>query len=293
MTGAMLAGSAVKEWETISVTVEDGVATLLLRRPEVLNALDSRTHRAIAETIELVERDESVGALVIAGEGRAFCSGSDLREIGQISGQEERDYVALDFATKNRVAACTKPVIAAIQGHCVGGGLELALACDLRIAADDALFAMPEVSLGSLPGSGGLQRLPQLVGVGIAKEWILTGRRVPAAEAFQRGLVNRVVDHRAELLPAAHELARDLAAKSPLALRLAKVALAPDPLADRGLVAAFQMLAGDATHAQPSYSKATERFSAGPADLRPSASAERTAPPVARPMTTGPHREEI
>ena len=247
------------ELKTISVKVDAGVATLTLRRPEVLNALDSHTHRAISAAIEEIERDDDVGALVIAAEGRAFCSGSDLREIGQLSGRAEQDYVALDFSTKNRIAGCTKPVIAAIQGHCVGGGLELALACDLRIAATDAIFAMPEVSLGSLPGSGGLQRLPQVVGVGIAKEWILTGRQIAADEAYMRGLVNRVVEP-AALIEAALELAGELAKKSPLALRLAKVALSPEPLGDRGLVAAFQMLAGDVTHSQPSYSSATKRF---------------------------------
>ncbi|MCU1442800.1 MAG: enoyl-CoA hydratase/isomerase family protein [Cryobacterium sp.] len=249
----------MSEYRTISITLDERVATLTLQRPEVLNALDSETHRAIAHAIDAMERDDNVGAIVIAGSGTSFCSGSDLREIGQISGRAEQDYVALDFATKNRIASCTKPVIAAVQGHCVGGGLELALACDLRLAASDALFAMPEVSLGSLPGSGGLQRLPRLVGVGIATEWILTGRRVAAEEAYLRGLVNRVVAQEA-LLETAGELARELAGKSPLALRLAKVALTPEPTADRGLIAAFQMLAGDATHAQPAYSKATERF---------------------------------
>jgi len=245
---------------TITIETADRVATITLRRPEVLNALDSHTHRAIAQAIVDLERDDEVAAIVIAAEGRAFCSGSDLREIGQLAGPAEQEYVALDFSTKNRIATCTKPVVAAIQGYCVGGGMELALACDLRVAADDAIFAMPEVSLGSLPGSGGLQRLPQVVGVGIAKEWILTGRRVQADEAHARGLVNTVVP-RDRLAEAAHDLAADLARKSPLALRLAKVALTPEPLADRGLVAAFQMLAGDATHSQPSYSSATRRFS--------------------------------
>lgn len=238
---------------------EDRVAVITLHRPDVLNALDSDSHVAIGDAIVALERDDNVGAIVIAGEGRAFCSGSDLAEIGRLTGQAEQDYVALDFATKNRIAACTKPVIAAIQGYCVGGGLELALACDFRVAGADAVFIMPEVSLGSLPGSGGLQRLPRIVGVGVATDWILTGRRVSAEEAERRGLVTRLTpagDH----LAAARELAAELATKSPLALRLAKVALTPEPLADRGLVAAFQMLAGDAGHRQPSYAAATQRF---------------------------------
>ncbi|WP_022886769.1 enoyl-CoA hydratase/isomerase family protein [Glaciibacter superstes] len=249
----------MSDYRTISVAIDERVATLTLQRPDVLNALDSETHRAIASAIGMLEGDDSVGAIVLAGAGKAFCSGSDLREIGQISGRAEQEYVALDFATKNRIATCTKPVIAAVHGHCVGGGVELALACDLRIAATDALFSMPEVSLGSLPGSGGLQRLPRVVGVGIATEWILTGRRVAAEEAYLRGLVNLVVQPD-DLISAAQKLARELAGKSPLALRLAKVALTPEPIADRGIVAVFQMLAGDASHAQPSYSKATERF---------------------------------
>ena len=237
----------------------DRVAVITLHRPDVLNALDSASHIAIGDAITALERDDNVGAIVIAGDGRAFCSGSDLAEIGQLTGQAEQDYVALDFATKNRIAACTKPVIAAIQGYCVGGGLELALACDFRVAGEDAVFLMPEVSLGSLPGSGGLQRLPRIVGVGVATDWILTGRRVSAEEAERRGLLARLVPA-GEHLIAARELAADLATKSPLSLRLAKVALTPEPLADRGLVAAFQMLAGDAGHRQPSYAAATKRF---------------------------------
>lgn len=260
--------------KTISVDVEDRVATLTLRRPEVLNALDSHTHRAISAAFDDFERDDGIGAVVIAAEGRAFCSGSDLREIGQLAGRAEQDYVALDFGTKNKIATCPKPVIAAIQGYCVGGGLELALACDIRIAATDAVFAMPEVTLGSLPGSGGLQRLPLVVGIGIAKEWIFTGRHVDAEEALLRGLVNAVVPGDS-LRDRAAGFARDLAAKSPLAMRLAKVALTPEPLADRGLVAAFQMLAGDATHSQPSYSSATRRFAEDASDRSSGRSQER------------------
>lgn len=238
---------------------DDRVALITLRRPEVLNALDSSSHLALSNAIADLERDERVGVIVIAGEGRAFCSGSDLAEIGQLTGQAEQDYVALDFATKNRIAGCTKPVVAAIQGYCVGGGLELALACDFRVASADAVFMMPEVTLGSLPGSGGLQRLPRVVGVGVATDWILTGRKVSAEEAERHGLIARLVPS-GEHLSAARTLAAELATKSPLSLRLAKVALTPEPLADRGLIAAFQMLAGDAGHRQPSYSAATKKF---------------------------------
>lgn len=238
---------------------DDRVAVITLRRPQVLNALDSASHVALGNAVTELERDDRVGVIVIVGSGRAFCSGSDLAEIGQLTGQAEQDYVALDFATKNRIAGCTKPVVAAIHGYCVGGGLELALACDFRVASRDAVFMMPEVTLGSLPGSGGLQRLPRVVGVAVATDWILTGRKVAADEAERHGLVARLVPT-GEHLVAARALAAELATKSPLSLRLAKVALTPEPLADRGLIAAFQMLAGDAGHRQPSYAAATRKF---------------------------------
>jgi len=245
----------------LRVEVDGRVATVTLCRPEVLNALHSTTHRALAHALDVLDGDAEVGAVVLAGQGRAFCSGSDLREVGSLTGEASQRYVQLDFGTKNRLAGLTKPVVAAVQGHCVGGGLELALACDLRVAADDARFALPEVSLGSVPGSGGLQRLPAIVGLGIAKEWVFTGRVVRAAEAYQRGLVNRVVP-REQLTAAAHDLAATLATHSPVALRLAKVALDPSPPPDRGLVATYQMLAGDVCHAQDRYAQATDRFTA-------------------------------
>ena len=245
----------------IAVTLEDRVARIELRRPEVLNALHSDTHRAIQAALALVEGRDDVGAVVLAGSGRAFCTGSDLREVGALREAESRRYVELDFATKNRVAASPLPVLAAIQGWCVGGGVELALACDIRIAADDAVFSMREVPLGSLPGSGGLQRLPQVVGLGVAKDWILRGVDVPAEEAYRRGLVTELLP-RADLDGRAHEIAVALAGQSATALRLAKVAMSPEPPADHGLVAAFQALAVAACHDDPSYHRKTERYTA-------------------------------
>lgn len=244
----------------IRQTISAGVLEIVLDRPEVLNAMDTAVHRAIIGAITAAEENPDVGAVLIRGEGRAFSSGSDLKEIGQLVGEAEQRYVELDFSTKNIVAMSTKPTVAAIHGYCLGGGLELALACDIRLGADDAIFGMPEVSLGSLPGSGGLQRLPEVVGVGIATEWILTGRRVPATEAWQRGLVSQL--YTVETLVAeARALAEKLAGQSLLAMRLARVAIRPAPLSHRSLVGTFQALAGDMTHRQDSYRKTTERFS--------------------------------
>jgi enoyl-CoA hydratase/carnithine racemase len=245
----------------LAITVDQRVARIELRRPEVLNALHSDTHRALQAALDLVEGRDDVGALILAGAGRAFCTGSDLREVGALRGEDSRRYVELDFATKNRVEASPLPVVAAIQGWCVGGGVELALACDIRIAADDAIFSMREVPLGSLPGSGGLQRLPLVVGLGVAKDWILRGIDVPAHEAHRRGLVTELVRPEA-LDEAVRRIAEALASQSATALRLAKVAMSPEPAADHGLVAAFQALAVSACHDDPAYHQRTERYTA-------------------------------
>ena len=247
------------QWTTVELAVSGGVATFELVGPRVLNALHSSTHQRLQHLVRETEDHEDIRAIVLCGAGRSFCSGSDLREVGQLQGDAARRYVALDFATKNILAASSRPVIAAIQGHCVGGGLELALACDIRIATDDAVFAMPEVALGSLPGSGGLQRLPAVVGRGVAADWILTGRSVDAQEALAHGLVTRVVPA-GEVREQAAAIARRMAATNPEALRLAKIALTPEPPSDRGLTAAFQSLAGAACHASEEYRNATERF---------------------------------
>jgi enoyl-CoA hydratase/carnithine racemase len=244
----------------IQQSISGGVLELVLNRPKVLNAMNTEVHHAIRDAIHAAEASPDVGAILIRGEGRAFSSGSDLKEIGQLAGEAEQRYVELDFATKNTVAMSTKPSIAAIHGYCLGGGLELALACDIRLAADDAVFGMPEVSLGSLPGSGGLQRLPEVVGVGVATDWILTGRRVSASEALDRGLVSRVLATDT-LVAEARALAQQLAGQSMLAMRLARVALRPAPLSHRSMVGTFQAMAGDLTHRQESYKKTTERFS--------------------------------
>lgn len=232
--------------------VEAGVATVTLNRPEVLNACNSATHREVQAAIDKAELDEQVRVVILTGAGRAFCSGSDLREVGQFHGAAARQYLNLDFTTKNRVAACTKPVVAALRGHVAGGGFELALACDIRFVAEDVLFSLPEIMLGTIPGSGGLQRLPPIVGLGIAKEWALTGRRVDAAEAFRTGLANRVTAPD-RLMPETIEFARELAKRSSLALSLAKVALDPEPPAARGIVGAYHMLASQACHDDPTY----------------------------------------
>jgi enoyl-CoA hydratase/carnithine racemase len=244
--------NAASTYTYLKVHQAGRVQVVTLNRAEVLNACNSAMHREVQAALEQAELNDEVRAIIIIGAGRAFCSGSDLREVGQFQGAEARRYIKLDFATKNRIAACTKPVIGALHGHVAGGGFEMALACDLRIVAEDVQFSLPEIRLGTIPGSGGLQRLPQVVGLGIAKEWALTGRRIGADEAFRTGLANRVVPG-GRLLEEALELAQEIAERSPIALTLAKIALDPEPPATDGLVGAYHMLASAACHDDPVY----------------------------------------
>lgn len=241
-------------FQYLQYAVDGGVALITLNRPEVLNACNSAMHREVQAAIERAELDDGVHVVVLTGAGRAFCSGSDLREVGQFQGVAARRYLQLDFTTKNRVAMCSKPVIAALHGHVAGGGFELALACDIRLVADDVQFSLPEILLGTIPGSGGLQRLPQIVGLGIAKEWAFTGRRIGADEAYRTGLANHVypVDR---LLPEAMLLARELAQRTALSLALAKVALDPEPPASDGMIGIYHTLASQACHDDPMYAQ--------------------------------------
>jgi len=265
-----------KMFDHLVLRNQDLVSTITLNRPEVLNACGAQTHRELQEAFDILEADPATRAIVVIGSGRAFCSGSDLREIGSIQGQEARDYVRLDFVTKNRIAGCSKPTIAAVRGHCVGGGLELALACDVRVASETAKFGLPEITLGSIPGSGGLQRLPPVVGLGIAKEWALSGRTIPAEEAHDRGLVNHIFPD-SELEQRAQEFAQTFAERSSTAVRLAKIAMDPTPPADYGMIAAFHALAGEACHADESYGENTKSYVAKGKAKKPERTSSRAA----------------
>ena len=212
-------------WETIRYAAADGVATVTLDRPDVLNAMNEPMRRELTECFTRLAVDDAVRVVVLAGAGeRAFSAGADIREFVQppvpVRFREERKRV--DFrAVMDR---CPQPMIAAIRGYALGGGLELALACDIRIAAEDAQLGLTEISLAIIPGGGGTQRLPRLVGRGKALEMILTGARIGAPEALRIGLVERVVPP-GEVLAAAQELARALATRAPVALRYAKEAI--------------------------------------------------------------------
>src|SRR5262245_61475602 len=212
-------------YEAIRYDAADGLATITLARPDVLNAMNDTMRRELTRCFTALADDDGVRVVVVTGAGeRAFSAGADIREFVEplvpVRFREQRRRI--DF--RQVMDRCPQPIIAAIRGFALGGGLELALACDIRIASEDAQLGLTEVNLAIIPGGGGTQRLPRLVGRGKALEMILTGARIPAAEALRIGLVERVVPV-AELMAAAQGLARDIAAKAPIALRYAKEAV--------------------------------------------------------------------
>jgi methylglutaconyl-CoA hydratase len=208
------------------VAIEDGVAVVTLNRPAVMNALNMQLREELMALCHDLDADPAVSAAIFTGAGdKAFCAGADLKERGSRSTEgmyDERRFQRAKWV--GAIAGMAKPTIAAINGYCLGGGLELALQCDLRIAAEEAQFGLPEVTLGFLPGAGGTQRLPRLIGLQRAKEMILTGKRIDAAEAERLGIVLRVVP-RVQLMTAALELARAIAKNPRIAVIQAKVAL--------------------------------------------------------------------
>lgn len=209
-----------------TVTIENGVALVTLTRPQVMNALNVRLREELIAVARELDTNPDVSVAVFTGAGdRAFCAGADLKERGQQSVEEQYHYRRhLRPQWIHAVAGMGKPTIAAVNGYCLGGGLELALQCDILIASEKASFGLPEVTLGFLPGAGGTQRLPRAIGLQKAKEILLTGRRFDAAEAERLGVVSRVVPHE-KLLPEALALARAIAANPILSLVQAKLAL--------------------------------------------------------------------
>ncbi|MDF1522198.1 MAG: enoyl-CoA hydratase-related protein [Trueperaceae bacterium] len=211
------------EFEYLGITVDDGVAVVTIDRPDALNALNGELMFELATALDLLEGDLSVRALVITGAGRAFVAGADVANLAQLDDPfagREASLTGQDLM--NSLAALPFPTIAAINGFALGGGLELALACDLRVAATGAKLGLPEVGLGLIPGYGGTQRLPRLIGLGRALDLILTGRHVGAEEAMALGLVNRVAD---DALAEAVALARVTLRNGPVAIGLAKEAV--------------------------------------------------------------------
>ncbi|MCB1496469.1 MAG: enoyl-CoA hydratase [Bauldia sp.] len=178
-------------YETITTDTRGPVALITLNRPKVLNALNSELIRELGAAVDTFEADPKIGCMVITGSEKAFAAGADIKEMSDLSFIEafSQDY----GATLARVARARKPIVAAVAGYCLGGGCELAMQCDIIIAADTAKFGQPEITLGIMPGMGGTQRLPRAIGKAKAMDLILTGRMMDATEADSSGLVSRVV----------------------------------------------------------------------------------------------------
>ena len=178
-------------YECLTTETRDGTAIIRLNRPQALNALSARLIHEIGLAIDAFEADAKVGAIIVTGSEKAFAAGADVKEMAKLTAMEA--YMTNYAAALERVARCRKPLIAAVSGYCLGGGCELALMCDIVIAADTAKFGQPEITLGIMPGMGGTQRLPRAIGKAKAMDLILTGRMMDAAEAERSGLVSRVV----------------------------------------------------------------------------------------------------
>ncbi len=209
-------------YESILVeNLEDRVALIRLNRPRALNALNSAMIRELMAALRELDADEGVGCIVLTGSDKAFAAGADIKEMAGASPVELLSLDLLDWSALNTL---TKPLIAAVSGWALGGGCELAMACDMIVASDTATFGQPEINLGVIPGAGGTQRLIRAVGKALAMEMILNARNLKADEALQYGLVNRVSTAEA-YLDDALALARSIAGRAPVALRMAKEAI--------------------------------------------------------------------
>jgi len=209
----------------VKTEMEDRLAVVTINRPEALNALNATVLRGLSMTFEHLSMAADVGAIILTGAGdKAFVAGADIKEMAELSALEMRAFSEVGRRLGDTMAGCSKPIIAAINGYALGGGCELALACDIRIASDRARLGQPEVNIGIIPGFGGSQRLPRIVGPGWAAELVYTGEMVDAATAERIGLVNRVVPPD-RLLEEAKALARKILEKSPAAIALAKACL--------------------------------------------------------------------
>ncbi len=213
--------STAGRYKNVVIERRGAVTVMMVHRPDVLNALNRETLAEIEHFTRAFLSDPDQGALIVSGSGeKSFVSGADIHELAVLDPRGAEDISRFGQRVLDALEQSPKPVLAAVNGYAFGGGCELALACHLRLASDNAVFGLPEVSLGILPGYGGTQRLPRLVGRGRALEMILTGRRVKADEAERIGLVNRVVP-RAELLAEAEKLVQAILGNGPLAVAAA------------------------------------------------------------------------
>lgn len=224
--------------DTVKLEVQDNVGIITLDRPEVRNAIDKTVNREIAQALAQLEADADVKVIIITGGPKVFAAGADIAAMAEKNAIEQFRRISLwDLTFK--LEKSSKPIIAAVAGFALGGGCELALACDVRIAAESAKFGQAEINVGIIPGAGGIARLTRLVGLGKAKELVLTGRIISAEEALTINLVNKVVPDDA-LMEEALKMARMMSKHSPVALEVAKYCLQNAASADLHTAAAIE-----------------------------------------------------
>jgi len=215
----------MSEYANLLFEKEGGIGIVTINRPKALNALNAATIYELDRMADQLAKDDEVKVVIITGGGeKAFVAGADITEMQPMSPIEGRNWGKLGQAVFNKIENLPKPVIAAVNGFALGGGNELAMACDIRIASDNAKFGQPEVSLGIPPGFAGTQRLPRLVGKGRAKELLFTGDTIDAAEALRIGLANKVVAPE-ELMNAAKAMAKRIMSRAPVAVQICKSAV--------------------------------------------------------------------
>lgn len=213
------------DFNTIIYNAEDGIGIITMNRPKSMNAINDEFMRELGHAIDLIETDEEVGAVIVTGGDKFFAAGADIKYIMGISTPlEAHKFVTGVQSLFCRLEDLEKPTIAAVSGLALGGGCELALACDIRLAAENAIFGLPEIKIGVLPGGGGTQRLPRLIGAGRAKEILYTGDPIDANEAYRIGLVNKVIKSDA-LMEEAKKMAKKLRERPAFALKMIKTSV--------------------------------------------------------------------
>lgn len=215
----------MSEYKNLLLEVEKGMATLTINRPEALNALNSELLLEILKVAEEIKENKNIQVVIVTGAGKkAFVAGADIKEMVDKNSIESQAFSELANTAFTKLSTLKQPVIAAVNGYALGGGLELALSADIRIASTNARLGQPEVSLGIIPGFGGTQRLSRLIGKSKAKEYILTGKNIKADEALREGLFNKVVEQ-SDLLSEAYKMAEQIMTNAPLAVQNAKMVI--------------------------------------------------------------------
>jgi len=211
-------------FQNLKYEVKNNIATVTVSRPKALNALSEEVLEELFEAFTTADKDPEVKAVILTGEGRAFVAGADISQMVALTGIEGHDLMKKGALVMNHIEEISKPVIGAINGFALGGGCELAMACDIRIASVNAKFGQPEVNLGIIPGFGGTQRLPRLVGKGMGKYLMMTAEIIGAEEALRIGLVEKVVAAE-DLISTCETIANTIMAKAPVAIKALKVAV--------------------------------------------------------------------